>query len=166
MSDPSQQPPSDPYRPQDPYLPQQSYGQQPYGQPGQQPYGQPGQQPYGAPQPMFPPDPAKPPNHPQATTAMILGIVALVGGCSLFLPLLVAPVAWIMGAKAVREIDASGGSLGGRGEANAGKITGIIGTVLLILAVLALIAFVVILIVTAASTSSDYDSYVIFRTLG
>ena len=158
MSDPSQQPPSDPYRPQDPYLPQQSYGQQPYGQPGQPPYG--------APQPMFPPDPAKPPSHPQATTSMILGIVALVGGCSLFLPLLVAPVAWIMGAKAVREIDASGGSLGGRGEANAGKITGIIGTVLLILAVLALIAFVVILIVTAASTSSDYDSYVIFRTLG
>ncbi len=56
---------------------------------------------------------------------------------------LVAPVAWIIGAKAVKEIDANPGRYGGRSEANAGKIMGIVGTCLLVLALLALTAFVV-----------------------
>ena len=63
-------------------------------------------------------------------TALILGIVGLVC-CSI-----AAPFAWSIGGKAVKEIDASGGRLGGRGQAQAGKILGIIGTVLLVLGVL------------------------------
>ena len=51
--------------------------------------------------------------------------------------LIVSPVAWVLGAKAVREIDASPGRYGGRDRAQAGKIMGIIGTVLLVLGVLA-----------------------------
>ena len=85
--------------------------QPPYGY--QQPYGYPVQQ-----------------DHPKATTSMILGIVGIV--CCSF----AAPFAWMTGKKTVNEIDASGGRLGGRGQAQAGYILGIVGTVLLILGVL------------------------------
>ncbi len=163
MSDPTQQPPSDPYRPQDPYQPQAPYqgpgGPTPPPGPGgpgapQGPYGQP---PYGQPQPMF--NEAPKPNHPQATTSMVLGIVSIVGGFMCLLPLFMAPVAWIMGSKAVKEIDASGGRLGGRGEAQTGFITGIVGTVLLILAVIGIILFVVLVVVAAESGSDGDYSY-------
>ena len=46
---------------------------------------------------------------------------------------MLSPFAWAIGAKAVREIDATPGRYGGRDQANAGKIMGIIGTVLLVL---------------------------------
>ncbi|MEV7397490.1 DUF4190 domain-containing protein [Aeromicrobium sp. NPDC092404] len=65
------------------------------------------------------------PSHPQSTTALVLGIVGL-SACQL-----VAPVAWAIGNKAVREIDASQGAYGGRSEANAGRILGIVGTCLI-----------------------------------
>ena len=90
-------------------------------------YGPPG---YGA----YPPPP---PNHPQATTTLVLGILGIVV-CGL-----VGPFAWSMGNRAVREIDASGGRLGGRTEANVGRILGMVSTVLLILGfVLVIVLFV------------------------
>ena len=149
---------------------QQPYGQQPYGQPG---YGQPGyaqqqpwaqQQAYGQ-QPPYPPAPGYPPyaaftpplpNHPQATTAMVLGLVGLVGAlvfCGL--PLVASPFAWAFGRNAVKEIEASQGCLGGEGQARAGMIMGIIGTVLLILAVLVLIGLAVLIAVGSASESGS-----------
>ncbi|WP_204163486.1 DUF4190 domain-containing protein [Nocardioides gilvus] len=64
--------------------------------------------------------------HSLAIAALVLGILGLVG-CLFF-----APVAWVLGRKSVREIDASGGALGGRGEAKAGQILGIIGTVIIV----------------------------------
>ena len=71
--------------------------------------------------------------HPKATTSLVLGILGVVC-CSL-----AAPFAWITGKKTVSEIDASGGRLEGRGQAQAGYILGIVGTVLLILALLFLV---------------------------
>lgn len=174
MSDPTQQPPSDPYRPQDPSqgsgdsggptLPPQGppqQGQNPYGQNpyGQGPYGQ-GPQP----QPMF--NHAPQPSHPQATTSMVLGIVSLVGFFLCLIPILLAPVAWVMGGKAVKEIDASGGSLGGRGEAQTGKITGIVGTVFLALGILAVIVIVIIVVATADGSDSDYSYNAVRLLLG
>lgn len=101
------------------------YGQPPYGQPyGQVPYG------YGA------------PKHSSATTALVLGIVSLGVGMMCGVGFLLAPFAWWVGAKAVREIDASQGQLSGRSEANAGKIMGIIGTVLLALGLLFVAAYI------------------------
>lgn len=94
------------------YDPNQPYGNQPPPPGG-----------YGAP----------PQDHPKATTALILGIVGL--ACCQIL----GPFAWMTGKKAVSEIDASGGRLGGRGKAQAGYILGIIATVILILWVLFLI---------------------------
>ena len=138
-------PPDQPYgqpqppngQPQPPYgqpqYPNQPYGQQPYGQ---APYGQP-QPPYGAPQPGYGYGPPALQNHPSATTALVLGLIGLVGivlcgGITLVL----SPFAWQIGTKSVREIDANPGVYGGRDQANAGRIMGIIGTVLLVLGLL------------------------------
>ncbi len=60
-----------------------------------------------------------------ATWALIVGLIGL-----WFWP--ISPVAWMMGKRAVAEIDASRGTLGGRGIAQAGRVLGIIGTLLLI----------------------------------
>jgi hypothetical protein len=112
---PGGQPPYDPNQP--------GYGQQPPSyDPGQGGYGQAAPPPTGG--------YAQPENHPKATTALVLGIVGLV--CCGF----VAPFAWSVGKKTVNEIDASGGRYGGRGQAQAGYILGIVGTVLLILGLL------------------------------
>ncbi|WP_151084448.1 DUF4190 domain-containing protein [Nocardioides cynanchi] len=97
-------------------------------------------------QPAAPPYPSVPPNHPQSTTALVLGILGLV------LCGAIAPFAWNIGSQAVREIDASGGAWGGRSEANAGRIMGIVGTVLLALGFLAFIAFVVVFVVLGATS--------------
>ena len=153
------------YGPPPPY-PSHPYGgqqQDPYGGGQGQPWGQPGQQyapppnPYQAPHEYGgPPSPYGMPyqpaygggaltDHPSATTAMVLGIVGLVGLvlCG-GLTLVLSPAAWIMGAKAVREIAASPGRYGGRDRAQSGKIMGIIGTVLLVLIVVVVIAAVAI----------------------
>ncbi len=80
-------------------------------------------------QPFFPPA-SGPPDHPKAMTALVLGIIGMASilmccGLGLFL----SPFAWVMGSRVVREIDASGGAQGGRGNANIGRILGIVGTV-------------------------------------
>jgi hypothetical protein len=162
--------PQDPYRqppgqPQDPYghpgYGQPGYGQPQYGQPqyGQPQYGQPqyGQPPYGQPgsgQPGYWQPPYAPPTHGWALAAMVTGIVSLVLACGWGVGLLGSPVAWWLGATAMKEIDASNGRLGGRGMALAGLILGIVGTVLLVLAIVAL----VLLVVYAVNDSSGSDT--------
>jgi hypothetical protein len=156
---PTHQPYGQPQQPQPPYG-QPQYPSQPYGQPqypsqpyGQSPYGQP-QPPYGAPQPGYGYGPPAPPNHPSATTALVLSLIGLAG--ILFcggITLVLSPFAWRIGAKAVREIDANPGVYGGRDQANAGRIMGIIGTVLLVLGFLLTIGFIALLTASSASTS-------------
>ncbi|GGF43449.1 hypothetical protein GCM10011519_16660 [Marmoricola endophyticus] len=130
---------------------QPAWGQQP--PPAYAPYGQ-------------PPAPAgfaggygyqMPANHPSATTSLVLGLVGLVGGFMCGIGFLVAPFALFVGRKTVKEIDASNGQLGGRSNAQAGFVLGIVGTVILVLGVLAVIAVVTLGI--AASSSSDYSTY-------
>ena len=106
------------------------YGDQPPHSYGQQPPGPP---PYGYGQPAYAPR-----DHPQATTVLILGILGLV------LCQIIAPFAWVMGNRVVREIDASGGQVGGRGLANAGRICGIVGTVLIAISVVVLLLAIVL----------------------
>jgi hypothetical protein len=138
---------------QDPYGQQPGYGQGPYGggqdqggypqQYGQGGYGAPQGQPYGYGH--------QPPNHPQATTVLVLGIVGLIA-CQVL-----SPFAWVMGNRTVREIDASQGRWSGRDQANIGRILGIIGSVLLILGIVAMVGFVIIAIVAGtASTTYEY----------
>ncbi len=134
-------PPQNPYAaPQSPYQPPPN----PYPQPGSfdqyAPQGVYGAQPYGAYPAGFG---AGLPDQPSATTAMVLGIVGLVGiaFCG-GLTLVLSPFAWVIGHKSVKEIDANPGRYGGRDKANAGKIMGIIGTVLLALGIVAIIAII------------------------
>jgi tRNA (guanine-N7-)-methyltransferase len=89
--------------------------QPPYGQPGQpnpyQPAG--GYNAYGGgPAPFYAPD------HPQSSTVLILGILSL-AVCQVL-----GPFAWVMGNRVVGEIDASGGRMGGRSQANIGRVLG------------------------------------------
>jgi hypothetical protein len=99
--------------------------------------------------PTYPGYGAPPPEHPRATTILVLGILSLVTCGILGIP------AWIMGNTALREIDASRGALGGRGNVQAGRICGIIATVLLALSVLFVIGLVVVLVIAGASTDSN-----------
>lgn len=141
--DPAQQPQQQQgWAQQPPQYPQQGYGQYP-----QQGYPQPYQQ--GYPQP-FQPFPAVP-NHPQANTALVLGIVALGGGFVCGLPILAGPFAWYIGSKVRREIDAEPTRYAGRSEANTGMILGIIATVLMLLACLAIAAVIAIGVATSSS---------------
>lgn len=141
---PAGQPDGPPPPPANPYAPQQGqpHGQQPYPP---QPYGQ---QPYGQPYPgagYHAPHTGGGEQHPSATTALVLGIVSLAG--ILFcggITLLLAPFAWWMGGKAVKEIDADPGRYTGRDQAQGGRVMGIIGTVLLALGLLALVLAVVV----------------------
>lgn len=83
-----------------------------------------GQSPYGP-----GPYPSSP-DHPQATTVLVVGLLSL-AVCQVL-----GPVAWVMGNSAVREIDASAGTLRGRDAANIGRICGIIATALMVVALL------------------------------
>lgn len=89
--------------------------------------------------------------HKGAQKAMILGIVSMVClglafFCCLTIPgVFAAPFAWVIGAKAKREIDASPGVYGNRGAAQAGVVMGIIGSTIGVLVVLAIVAFIVLL---------------------
>ena len=115
----------------------------PYGAPQpDDPQGQPN--PYGQPYPQQPYYRA--PDHEQATTVLVLGILGIV------LCQVLSPVAWVMGNRVVGEIDASGGQLGGRSTANAGRICGIVGTVLF---GLGLLFAVVVIIVAVAGVSTS-----------
>ena len=155
---PTHQPYGQPQPGQSPYGQPPQYGQQPpYGQPqyGQQPYGQPHGQPspYGQ-QPGYGYAGQAPGNHPQATTAMVLSLVGLIGFFVCGLPLVLSPFAWRMGGRVVREIDANPGMYGGREQANAARIIGLIGTVLLgIIVVLFVLVFLLVAIGSVSTTS-------------
>ena len=110
--------------------------QPPYGPPPPNPYG-------GAPFGGYAQD------HHQATTVLILGILGLVV-CGVL-----APFAWVMGNRVVREIDASNGQLGGRSTANAGRICGIVGTCIIGVSLLIIVGAVVIVLIGAATTATS-----------
>ena len=70
-------------------------------------------------------------DHPSGTTVLVLGILGLVV-CGLL-----APVAWIKGNSAKREMDAQPNiNWTNRGSVTAGRILGMIGTALIVLGIL------------------------------
>ena len=73
------------------------------------------------------PGPSWAPDHPDAAMALVLGIIGMTA-CQL-----VAPFAWVKGARVKREIEASQGRYGGGSQATIGFVLGIVGTGLLAL---------------------------------
>jgi hypothetical protein len=94
------------------------------------------------------------PDHPEATKALVVGIISLLGGFTCYLPLLLGPWAWVVGRRAVREIDAQPGRYEGRGQALAGYVMGVVATALLALGVLALIGLFAVLFIGVGTSSS------------
>ena len=87
---------------------------------------------------------APPPYTPEAahpgcgTTALVLGLIALVGGFACCgVPIILGPFAWMSGNNYEKECARMG--VEPRSEGKAGKILGIIATVLLILGVVSLL---------------------------
>jgi hypothetical protein len=146
------EPPTQPYAAQPPAYGQDPYAPPsgPYGPPGQ--YGQPGQ--YGG----YAPQGYAPPPHPSATTALVLGLVSLIGLFICLFPILAAPFAWRTGSRVVKEIDAQPGRWSGREQAQAGRIMGMIGTALLVLGIIAIIALVALLAAASVDTGTSYDT--------
>jgi hypothetical protein len=136
------------------------YGQPQYGQPqyGQPQYGPPG---YGPP---YPPHRPPVPQHPQAVPAMVFGIIGLTGFFC-YVTFLVAPVAWVLGSRAVRVIDAAPETYGGRSEAMSGKVMGIIGTAFLAIAVI-VVAIIVTVALNGGFDGSPEDPGTYTSTLG
>ena len=101
------------------------------------------------PMPQQPPYAPAPPNHPQAMTVLVLGILGLVV-CGIL-----GPFAWVMGNRVLGEIDASRGAVGGRSEANIGRILGIIASVLLALGLLLVVLVFVFGVALSVSSSTS-----------
>lgn len=116
---------------------QGGYGQGGYGQ-QPPPWGAPGGPPgYGWAGP-------QPPQHPEGTTVLVLGILALAGGVMTGLLLVIGPFAWVKGRTVLREIDAAPGSFSGRDTVQIGTVLGIAATILLALGVLLFFLVVVV----------------------
>ncbi|MEU6562327.1 hypothetical protein [Nocardia nova] len=88
------------------------------------------------------------PDHPQAGTVLALGILSLFCG-------LLGPFAWVMGRRTLREIDASGGTIGGRSNVQVGYVIGIVSTVLTALSLVLLVVWIVALVVFAIGASAS-----------
>lgn len=121
--------PAQSYPAADQYAPAQQgqYAPAPQGQYAPQPYGQP----YGV----------AGGEHPQGTMIFVLGIVGIfVAVC--------APIAWILGNKALKEIAAGGASYSNESQIRTGRMLGkvftIIYIVLIVLYIIAIIAIVAI----------------------
>lgn len=97
-----------------------------------------------------PPEISAPPNHRFATPSLILGVLSMLGILSCLCPLFwlpflqLCPSLWTLalgggalftGNAARQEIEASGGNIGGRDQADAGFIMGIIGVAFGLLAI-------------------------------
>lgn len=88
---------------------------------------------------------AEPPEHPNATASLIVGIVGIIA-LFVFFPF-VSPVAWYLGAKGRREMREQPGRWRNSGSLTAGYVLGIIGTLIAI----SFVALIVIAITLFAS---------------
>ncbi len=131
------QPGFDP-QPPPPYGGVNPYGSNPYEtNPYQPAYG--AVSPYGV----------APPSHPQASTAMIFGILGVVFAFSCGIGGLIGIPGIVIGRRVRNEIDAQPGRYAGRSQAVAGVVTGIIGVVL------AVVVTAVIALAIAAGIAAD-----------
>ena len=75
---------------------------------------------------------------------MTLGLVSLIGGWMLCLPVVVGPFAWVMANNDLREIRAGRMDPSGEGMTRTGQVCGILATLVLVLGLLAIGFFCVV----------------------
>ena len=97
-----------------------------------------------------------PPSSGNATAALVLGICGFT-----VCPLLCSIAAVIFAMRAYREIDASGGYIRGRGQAQAGLILGWIGIALSALFILAFAGLLVLGLAVGENTSTESGDFTI-----
>lgn len=90
---------------------------------------------------------------PGATAGLVVGIVALAGGLVLLLPLVIAPVAWYLGARALRQTEREPDLWRPGGTAKTAMVLGMVGSGLLTLVVLLAVVIATLTWVTIASPS-------------
>jgi hypothetical protein len=137
MSNPYDEQPQGQPSPQSPY--QQPSGQQ--YQPGGQQY-----QPGGQPMPYGQPYGAPPQEHPQGTLILVFGILGI------FITIF-APIAWYMGNKAKREIQASGMQYSNEQNISIGRILGKVFTIIALISIALTIIITIIVVVAGVSQS-------------
>ena len=148
MTNPSEEQPQAQPSPQAPYPPSGQYppaGQpQPYGQQSPQPYAQQSPQPYAqqSPQPYGQP----PQEHPQGTLILVFGILGI------FITIF-APIAWYLGNKAKREMQASGIQYSNEQNVSIGRMLGKVFTIIALASIALTIIIAIIIAIVAASQS-------------
>ena len=80
---------------------------------------------------------------PGSTAGLVIGIVALAGGLVLLLPLVVAPLAWYLGARAHRRAEREPDAWRQGGPAKTALILGMVGS-----GILALVSLLAVVIAT------------------
>lgn len=86
-------------------------------------------------------------DHPQGTTILVLGILSWVV-CGLC-----APFAWIMGNKALQEIDRNPSAYSNRGNVQVGRILGMVYSIIALVMIALFIVLIVIGIASGSTTS-------------
>ncbi|WP_231123581.1 DUF4190 domain-containing protein [Nocardioides sambongensis] len=86
-----------------------------------------------------------PPDHPEASKILILGILGFA------LCQVLSPFAWIMGNRVKKEIEASGGRWGGQQYVTVGWILGIVGSVILLLGLLFGIGYILLIAIAVSA---------------
>ena len=96
-----------------------------------------------------PPRPAA----PGSTAGLVIGIVALAGGFVLLLPLVIAPIAWYLGARAHRRAEREPDLWRPGGPAKTAMVLGMVGSGLLALVSLLAVVVATLTWVSIASPS-------------
>jgi hypothetical protein len=86
--------------------------------------------------------------HPQGTMVLILGILSIVA-CQIL-----GPVAWIMGNKALEEIDRDPMRYSNRSNVNTGRILGMVGSALLALYVVGGVLYFILIFAVLGTSST------------
>lgn len=89
-----------------------------------------------------------PPEHPQGSAILVLGIVGL------FITIC-APIAWYLGSKAQKEIAASGVRYGNEQNIRVGKILGMVVSILAIVGIVIAMIIMVIAVIAAVATGAQ-----------
>lgn len=132
-ANPYDQPSANPYeQPAQSYPPAGQYTPAQQGQYAPQPYGG---QPYGV----------GGGEHPQGTMIFVLGIVGIfVAVC--------APIAWVMGNRAIKEIQASGASYSNESQIRTGRMLGKVFTIIYIVLIVLYVVFLIVVLATVGAS--------------